>query len=90
MSQDEFSSTISTSDVVITHAGVGTILDLLERGVCPVVVPRRRAREEHVDDHQGQIARLLAGLGLGVVSEVDALTTEKIMRAALHQTTERA
>jgi UDP-N-acetylglucosamine--N-acetylmuramyl-(pentapeptide) pyrophosphoryl-undecaprenol N-acetylglucosamine transferase len=70
------------ADVVVAHAGVGTALAALEVGKCPVLVPRRLAHAEHVDDHQTQIARELDGRGLSVSVEADALTHDDLLRAA--------
>lgn len=82
----EFDRLAAEADVVITHAGVGTILALLEMGVHPVVVPRRMSRGEHVDDHQAQIARLTGDLGVASSREVSELDAETITRAATRAT----
>ena len=79
---DEFMAQARAADVVVTHAGVGTILALLEEGIHPVVVPRRKERREHVDDHQLQISRLVDRLGVATVVEADALTGAALRRAA--------
>jgi len=50
--------------VVVTHAGVGTVLTALLNGVKPVVVPRLRECGEAVDDHQLELADRLRQLGL--------------------------
>ncbi|MCF6736931.1 glycosyltransferase [Blastococcus sp. KM273129] len=78
----EFDRLTAQADVVITHAGVGTVLQLLDRGIAPVVVPRRRARGEHVDDHQHQLVQLLADAGVGFAVEVDDLTADVVATAA--------
>lgn len=70
------------SDVVITHSGVGSIMNLLALGSHVVVVPRRRSRNEHVDDHQVQVARDLGSRGLCVVAEAPDLTTADLVRAS--------
>ena len=75
------------ADVVITHSGVGTILQLLGEGLSPVVVPRRRARREHIDDHQLQIWNLLADAGIAHPHEADELTRAHLLEAAAHRTT---
>jgi len=54
------------ADVVVCHAGVGTIMTALSFGRRPVVVPRLAARGEHVDDHQLQIVEKLSERGLVV------------------------
>ncbi|KQS69019.1 hypothetical protein ASG41_07895 [Modestobacter sp. Leaf380] len=69
----ELEDCVRAADVVVTHAGVGSVLGVLEQGVVPVVVPRRAARDEHVDDHQREIAALVADLGVAVVREAGEL-----------------
>ncbi len=59
-----FAKIARNADVVLTHAGVGTILQLLDDGKKPVVFARRADLEEHVDDHQQQILDRLLDLGL--------------------------
>jgi UDP-N-acetylglucosamine transferase subunit ALG13 len=70
------------ADVVVAHAGVGTALAALEVGKCPVLVPRRLAHGEHVDDHQTQIAGELGGRGLAVSVEADDLVLDDLLAAA--------
>ncbi|MBD0863958.1 glycosyltransferase [Gordonia sp. zg691] len=81
LGSEEMDKNILGADVVITHAGVGSIMRILELGKYPVVVPRRRSRGEHVDDHQTQIAGLVGRLGLAEVAEAPDLTAENIWRA---------
>jgi len=38
--------------VVATQEGVGTVMQLLDWGIWPVVLGRRVHRGEYVDDHQ--------------------------------------
>jgi UDP-N-acetylglucosamine transferase subunit ALG13 len=38
--------------VVVTQGGPGSIIDCRDSGHLPIVVPRRHALGEHVDDHQ--------------------------------------
>jgi UDP-N-acetylglucosamine transferase subunit ALG13 len=61
------------SDLVVSHAGVASALQLAAAGANTILVPRRASHDEHVDDHQAQIARLFAGAGLARVVEADAL-----------------
>jgi len=79
---DEFKHHVRNADVVITHAGVGTLMELLDAGIHPVVVPRRKARNEHIDDHQCEIARVLSALGVATVAEVGDLTSQLIIGAS--------
>jgi len=82
MSNEDFERKATEADVVITHAGVGTILKLLDLGIYPIIVPRRSARGEHVDDHQEQIAALVSREQLGLVCEVDQLDARSIREAS--------
>jgi UDP-N-acetylglucosamine transferase subunit ALG13 len=82
MGAAEFEDCARAADVVITHAGVGTIMHLLEMGLFPVVVPRRAKRNEHVDDHQAQIAGLLKSRAISMVTEADELDRNTIIAAS--------
>jgi UDP-N-acetylglucosamine--N-acetylmuramyl-(pentapeptide) pyrophosphoryl-undecaprenol N-acetylglucosamine transferase len=87
MSSSEFIQETRRADVVITHAGVGTVIGLIEAGIFPVVVPRRSAHMEHVDDHQEEIAELVTNLGIGLVREADELTLADLAIAAAREVT---
>ena len=67
---------------MIAHAGVGSALGALEEGRSPVLVPRRAAHGEHVDDHQEQIAGELERRGLAVSAEADELSYAHLQAAA--------
>lgn len=79
-----------SAHVVITHSGVGTILQLLDHGISPIVVPRRRERGEHIDDHQLQIWRLLHDSDVGHPVEVGELTRDVLLHSAACRTVSRA
>jgi CelD/BcsL family acetyltransferase involved in cellulose biosynthesis/UDP-N-acetylglucosamine transferase subunit ALG13 len=55
---------IGAADVVVTHAGVGSILCATRAGHTPVVVPRLKRHGEHVDDHQVELTAALAERGM--------------------------
>jgi UDP-N-acetylglucosamine transferase subunit ALG13 len=78
----ELDAAMREADVVIAHAGVGSALGALEAGKTPILVPRRVHRNEHVDDHQVQIAEELAARGLAIHREVEDLTWEDVLSAA--------
>ena len=78
----ELAAVTAEADVVVGHAGVGLVMTALAAGKVPVISPRRRARKEHTDDHQVQLARELSGRGLAIVVEVDDLTLEHLEQAA--------
>jgi UDP-N-acetylglucosamine transferase subunit ALG13 len=60
---DEMLGHFGSCDLVITHAGVGSILAATRAGHVPIVVPRLKRFGEHVDDHQEQLTRALAASG---------------------------
>jgi UDP-N-acetylglucosamine--N-acetylmuramyl-(pentapeptide) pyrophosphoryl-undecaprenol N-acetylglucosamine transferase len=80
---------MSEADVVVGHAGVGLALTALAAGKVPVLVPRRRSRREHTDDHQVELARELDRMGLAVTAEVGELSFEHLERAAALRVTYR-
>lgn len=49
--------------VVVTHGGPATILECRSNGIVPIVVPREAAHDEHVNDHQVDFCKRLAGHG---------------------------
>lgn len=66
---EEISDCMRQARVVVTHAGVGSVMTALLCGKRPVVVPRLRRHGEAVDDHQLAFGRHLAGAGLAVLVE---------------------
>lgn len=81
MPADAFEDAVTQSDVVITHAGVGTILQALELGKYPVVVPRSGDRKEHVDNHQFQIADKVRQMGVGSVLRPEEIDRRSVLAA---------
>jgi UDP-N-acetylglucosamine transferase subunit ALG13 len=62
------------ADVVVAHAGMGTILGALELGTPVLVMPRRAALGEHRNDHQLATARWFAKQGsISVAFDEDEL-----------------
>jgi len=82
LSQEEFRMCAKQADVVIAHSGVGSIMELLDLGVFPVVIPRRAKRGEHVDDHQLQVASVLDSRGLALVLDAEDLGKSQILEAS--------
>ena len=52
---NEFEECIEKSDIIICHAGVGTILTALKKGKKIIAAARLKKYGEHVNDHQLQI-----------------------------------
>jgi UDP-N-acetylglucosamine transferase subunit ALG13 len=73
---------VAEARVVVTHAGVGSIMLSLFNGKRPYVVPRRRLFGETVDDHQLESARRFAQAGLVELIEDPADLAEAILKSS--------
>lgn len=60
----EFERELERADVVVCHAGVGTLWSAMQAGHCPVVIPRLASHREIVNDHQLEICAELEREGL--------------------------
>jgi UDP-N-acetylglucosamine transferase subunit ALG13 len=60
---DEFERLIQQSSLLIMHAGAGSVIHALRTQRLPIVMPRRAAKGEHIDDHQLEFATALASTG---------------------------
>ncbi len=88
LDSSDFADSLAWADVVVTHAGVGNILGAMSAGASTVVVPRRAAFDEHVDDHQLQIAEEMSSRGLAIMRDAGDLTWDDLCEAT--RTTPRA
>lgn len=77
----ELASAMVEADLVVAHAGVGSALMALRAGKCPVLLPRRLREGEHADDHQQEVATVLAAAGLAVAADPGTLTASHLDRA---------
>lgn len=53
----EFNRFIGKADLIITHGGVGSIMNSLKKGKKVIAVPRLKKYGEHTNDHQLQIVK---------------------------------
>ena len=54
------------ADIIVAHAGAGTLLTALSFGKPIVVVPRLKKFGEHVDDQQLELAEALESMGKAI------------------------
>jgi len=74
VSPDEFNSLVKQCQVIVGHAGMGTILAAMQYGKPIVVMPRSALLGEHLNDHQIATARRLGRRpGIAVAMDEDAL-----------------
>lgn len=69
LSFDDMVETMRRARIVVTHAGVGSVMTSLLAGTRPIVVPRLHRFGEAVDDHQVPFGRRVAEAGLVVLCE---------------------
>jgi len=79
---DELRDHIRRARVVVSAAGVGTVMTVLMEGKEPVVVPRLRRHREAADDHQLVFARHVARAGLVTLVEDESRLAEVIVRSS--------
>ena len=63
LAMEEFELYIKEADIIISHAGAGTLLNALRQGKIPIVMPRREKYKEHINDHQLQLAQAFSDEG---------------------------
>ena len=64
ITQDEFKEKMFKADLIITHAGTGTIITALKNNKKVIAIPRLAKYGEHVDNHQIQIIDEFKNLNL--------------------------
>lgn len=57
MPYEEMQENIKKARIVVTHGGPASFLDPLKYGKIPVVVPRKKEFNEHVNDHQLEFSK---------------------------------
>lgn len=58
LNKEEFEKKIKQSEHIICHGGAGTIAQSIQAGKKPIVIPRRYDKNEHLNDHQLDIAQV--------------------------------
>lgn len=62
--KDTLEKLICDADVIISHAGIGTIINVLKKNKPLIVVPRQQRYNEAIDDHQLEIAQIFSKLNI--------------------------
>ena len=81
---DDWDERFAAADVVVAHAGMGTIISALMAGKPIVIMPRRVAYNEHRNDHQVATTRRFEGRP-GVHVAMHELELPTMVEAALSQ-----
>ena len=84
LGMEEFADQMNRAELVILHAGAGSVIHAIQTGKVPVIMPRRQEYGEHVNNHQLEFARALAGTGKAVIAkepkELEAAVREALRR----------
>ena len=75
---NEFNDYLKQADVIISHGGVGSILNGVKLLKPVIAVPRLYKYNEHINDHQIQIVRKMADDGYIIACEDESELEEKI------------
>lgn len=78
----ELASRMAEADLVVAHAGAGSVLAAMRAGRSPLLVPRLARYGEHVDDHQVEICREMERRGLAVSCDAGAIDGHVLLEAA--------
>lgn len=63
LDRERFGQLQDEAELIISHAGTGALIGALKKGKKVIAVPRLARYGEHIDDHQTQIAGVLAEEG---------------------------
>ena len=69
---EEIVDSIGMAEMVVTHAGVGSILCAVKAGHTPIIFPRLKRHGEAVDDHQAELAEALEERGTALLARTGA------------------
>jgi UDP-N-acetylglucosamine transferase subunit ALG13 len=91
LDQTEFRAALEAADVVVAHAGMGSILMAAEAGKPIIIMPRRADMAEHRNDHQRDTAAKMASLSnvhvVETADELSAALTRILSQGAARQST---
>lgn len=77
----EFETLISSAELLILHAGAGSVIHAVRAGKVPVLMPRRAQFGELIDDHQTEFARALEASGRVIVINDPSQLGKAVQRA---------
>jgi UDP-N-acetylglucosamine transferase subunit ALG13 len=72
-SPEEFQRLVDEAAVIVCHGGAGSLSHVFKTGKIPVVMPRRKAYGEHVDDQFNLVEQLAASGKIVPAFEPDQL-----------------
>ncbi|MCL1950254.1 MAG: hypothetical protein FWF59_11035 [Turicibacter sp.] len=80
ISYEEMERYEDKAEIIITHGGPATFMNILNKGKVPIVVPRLEKFSEHVNNHQLEFARKIKELNYNIVLLEDLSDLGNILR----------
>lgn len=80
----EYLALLKSAELVVAHAGMGSVISAQENGIPIVLLPRLQERREHTTDHQLHSAEWLKTQRGVFVAATDAELPERIEQARIH------
>lgn len=79
---EQFNNFLLKADIIITHGGVGSILNALKLKKKIIAVPRLKRYGEHINDHQLQVIKKMTEQGYILSTEDENEIAAKVKEAA--------
>ncbi|MDO8506975.1 MAG: glycosyltransferase [bacterium] len=78
LDREEYNKKFGEADLIISHSGIGTMIDTIQKKKKMLLVPKQYKYGEHFNDHQSEIAEEVKGKyeNIKVIYEVDGLENE--------------
>lgn len=80
INMDQFIKHVQDAEILLLHAGAGSVLHSLNAGKCPIIMPRRAKFHEHVNDHQVDFATILSNEGKAMIIDNEAELRDAISK----------
>lgn len=68
---EEMKDHVSKAHIVITHGGPSSFIEVIQAGKIPIVVPRLKEFDEHINDHQLKFIQLIAKKSKNIIPIYD-------------------
>ncbi len=78
LSYEEIQKKVSWANIIVTHAGVGTIIDCLKQKKQIILFPRLKRFGEAIDDHQIEICKVFE-IKFGLKWAINEKEIEKLL-----------
>ena len=79
-SYQKMNELVEEARIVITHGGPSSFLMVLQKGKIPIVVPRQKQFDEHVNDHQVEFCKEVSERQRNIILVKDINNLEKVIK----------